>query len=168
MAKVEKSVFDTGPFMHLNEIGHLGILSLFQEIDIPVEVLDEFDRNLADGIKKLRNVLVKSLKGEHKDLAKYLLEQYDIELGEVACMALCKQERIGLFFTDDLEAREVASNFGLNAHGTLAIVTRCLRERVVTKDEAKKMILEIHEKSSLFLTTDLKEWALGEIDKFSS
>ncbi len=165
MAKIDKSIFDTGPFIHLNEVDQFKLLALFKEINIPNEVADELG-HIRPNVQKMKNVLIKSLEPKNKDYTKYILEQYDIQLGEAAAISLAKQQKIGLFFTDDLGARETGTLFGLEVHGTLAIVTRSLRESSITKKDAITIISRLYDDSSLFLSRDLRDWAIKEIEKF--
>lgn len=166
MGKIKSAVFDTGPLIHLNEINNLELLDLFEKILIPNEVLEELGLQIKKHIKLSKNINLKLLNAKNKNISKYILEQYNLDLGESACIALCKQENIKLFFTDDLDAREIAKSMGINVHGTLAIITRCLKEKIINKKETIKIVNELYEKSSLYLTKDLKNWIDNEINKY--
>ena len=54
------------------------------------------------------------------------MEKYKIHLGEATGIALCKQEGIKLFFTDDLNARETAKIIGETLK--ISIITNKLLE----------------------------------------
>ncbi len=82
-------------------------------------------------------------------------------------IALCKQEKIPFFFTDDLEAREVANHLGFKAHETIGIIFRNFREKIITKDEAKELLFKLHEQSSLYFTKDLLDWCVNEVEEYS-
>ncbi|MBS3176659.1 PIN domain-containing protein [Candidatus Woesearchaeota archaeon] len=162
---VKAAVFDTGPFIHVNEIGSLKILRVIKKIKITLQVAEEL-RELKNELNIYRHIEVKKLFPQSKDLARYLIEKFDLDLGEATSIALCKQEKISLFFTDDLEAREVAKVFGFEPHGTLAIILRALRERYISKKEASDLVKKIHRQSSLFITSDLIRWIQHEIEKY--
>lgn len=165
MVKIKQAVFDTGPFIHLNEINRISLLTLFQRILTTNEILTEC-RRMIDKIKKLKNIEKKELTGKSKDMAKYLVGRYGLDLGEATGIALCNQELIMLFFTDDLEARRVAKNLGFEPHGTIAIILRSFKEKKITKKEAEQLIEDLYSNSSLFLTSDLKDWTFREIERF--
>ena len=165
MVKIKQAIFDAGPFIHLEEIKEINLLSLFQQILTTKEILSECNRMLSE-IKKLKNVEEKKLTGKSKDMAKYLTGRYGLDLGEATGIALCNQELIKLFFTDDLEARRVAKNLGFEPHGTIAIILRSFKEKKLNKKEAKELIQKLYSQSSLFLTSDLKEWTMKEINKY--
>ncbi len=166
MDKIKNAVFNTGPFIHLKEINCLKLLNLFEKIIISNEVFEEYDSETKNEIKKHKNIFIINLNSKTKDLSKYLIEQYNIHLGEATSIALSKQENIKLFFTDDLDAREIAKLSGIEVHGTLAIITRSLKENIIDKKETIKIIKDLHENSSLYITKDLINWILEKINKY--
>ncbi len=163
---IKKAVFDAGPFIHLHEIEVLKFLSLFKQILTTEEVLEEC-RKIKSIIIKISNVKQKELFPASKDFAKYLINRYGLDLGESTGIALCKQEQIKLFFTDDLEARNVAQRIGFEPHGSIAIILRSFREKIISKEQTKMVVENLYLHSSLFFTKDLKEWTIKEIEKFS-
>lgn len=160
-----EGVFDAEPFIHLKEINKLNLTKLFKKILTTKEILEEC-KNILRELDKLKNIKSKELEPKNKDFAKYLLEKYDLDLGETTGIALCKQENIKLFFTDDLEAREVANMLGFEAHGTLAIILRSYKKNLLNIKEAESSIERLYNNSSLFFTKDLMDWTLKEIRNF--
>lgn len=165
MAKIE-AVFDAGPFIHLHEITQLNLVAQFRKILTTFEILEECNR-IETIIRELKNVEEKSLTAESKDLTKLFLEKYGLDLGEATGIALCKQEKVKFFFTDDLEAKWAAHALGFESHGTIAIILRAYREKFLTKKETKKIIEELYQHSTLFFTKDLLDWTLKEIEEFN-
>jgi len=134
MVKIDKAVFDAGPFIHLNEIDELDLIRLFSKIFTTKEILEEC-REIEKILRKFSNIIEENLNFKSKDFAKYLAEEYKLDLGEATGLALCRQKSIKFFFTDDLEAREIANVLGFNAHGTIAIILRSLKEKIIDKKE---------------------------------
>lgn len=166
MGKIKEAVFDAGPFIHLSEIEHLSLTVLFNKIVTTKNIIDECSK-IAAKIKELTMVEIKTLLTPMKNFSKYLIEEYDLDLGEATGIALCKQEKVPFFFTDDLEAREVANNLGFKAHGTVGILFRSFREKMITKNEAKELLFKLHQQSSLYFTKDLLDWCVKEIEEYS-
>ncbi|MBI5229648.1 hypothetical protein HY991_06060 [Candidatus Micrarchaeota archaeon] len=162
MARIEAAVFDAGPLIHLQQINSLGMLSLFKRILVSEHVCQE----LRSGFHLPKNCFITDLAGESKDLAKLASERYDLGLGEASAIALAKQERIKLLFTDDLTARDAAKRFGLEPHGTLAILTRAYRENMLGKRDAISCLEKLHSDSNLYLTRDLVDWARKQIESY--
>ncbi len=124
VARIKNAVLDTGPLTHLGQIDSLKVFRVFQDILLSEDVV----RELGDASRLPANCKVSRLKGRAKDMSKLIMEEYGLGAGESTAIALAKQEGASLVFTDDLEAREVARSYGLEPHGTLAIVTRTYRE----------------------------------------
>ena len=162
MAKIDTAIFDAGPFIHLQQIGSLEVLTQFRKIIISKQVKDE----LLGGFPLPKNCIVVGLTGKSKDLTKMTSERYDLGLGESSAIALAKQEGIRLFFTDDLAARETAKRFGLTPHGTLAILMRAAREETISKQKAIMCLEKLRTQSSMYLTADLVEWTRKQIETY--
>lgn len=158
-----KAVCDTGPIMHLSEIESLKTLEIFSQMIVPEEVMNELRRNKI--IVKLEMVRLNS---QGKDNAYLFANEYFLDLGEAQAIALCIQEKADYFLTDDLEAREVAKKFKLEVHGTIGIILRAFREKILTKKEAAEKIRQLQTKSSLFITSNLIEKVLLEIEGFKN
>ena len=158
-----KVVSNTGPIIHLTEIGLMRVFDIFKQIIIPEEVRNELRRNK---IQIPSDVKVINLENEWKDLVKVLTNQHDLDLGEAQAIALALQEKTDYFFTDDLEAREVSRGYHVKVHGTVGLILRAFREKVIDKKEAVEKIKELQSKSSLFITKDLIEEAVKAIEDF--
>ena len=167
MAKINIAVFDTGPFIHLEDVDQFYLVKLIKKINISGNVYEEL-RELKDKVNKTKNIELMDLSAKSKDFVQYLIDKYELDDGEATSIAICKQENIELFFTDDLEARNVAKSIGFQSHGTLAIITRAFREKLITKVDAIKAVKNLHEESSLFITADIIEWTIREIEKFEN
>ena len=161
MARIKNAVLDTGPLTHLGQIDSLKVFRVFQDILLSEDVV----RELGDASRFPANCKVSRLKGRAKDMSKLIMEEYGLGAGESTAIALAKQEGVSLVFTDDLEAREVARSYGLEPHGTLAIVTRAYRENIIGKREAIACIDRLHRDSTLYLTIDIVHWAISQIEK---
>ena len=159
MARIRSAVFDTGPIIHLGRVECLKALEIIQEILVSEEVVRELHRSPA----LAPNCSVTALSGKSKDLARIIGDRYGVGPAESAAIALARQEGVRLLFTDDLEAREVAKEVGLEPHGSLALVTPAYRERIPNRSQEFDRIERLHAPSSLHLTSDLVAWAKAQI-----
>ena len=156
-------VSNTGPLIHLSEISLSEALDVFDNIYIPEEVRNELVKNK---IKKERKIKVINLKAKFKDVAEILVDKFALDLGEAQAIALSLQERVNYFLTDDLDARTVANIHGVEAHGTVGIILRAFREKIINKEIAIKKISELYTVSSLFVTKDLIDYIIKSIKEF--
>lgn len=164
MAKISKAVFDTGPFLHLYETESLKILRLFKSIFIVDEVFNELKKaEFHNEMSKIKSVKLLQLSPRHKDMSKLLVERHNIGLAESCSISLALQEKADVFITDDLDARTIVKNLNLEVHGTVGIVIRAFRERIIPREKAIAKMRELHEKSSLYITRDLVDWAVSQI-----
>ena len=166
MAKLDKGVLDTGPCLHLHEIKSMDSLNILKIKVISAEVEKEL-YEWAVPVKGIKNVEIKQLLPFSKDIAKFITDYYSLQLGEATSIALAQQEKITLFFTDDLEAREVAKSYKLEVHGTLGILLRAFREKIIQKNEVILLIDRLQTESSLFITSDLIIWIKKEVEKYT-
>lgn len=152
---------DTGPILHLQEISQLSLLKVFSKIFISVYVKEEL---LRYKIEKLpRNFGLKSV---NKDQVALLAERYSLDIGESSIIWLSKSLKIPLFLTDDLNVREVAQHLDIKPVGTIGVIMRCFREKIINQEKAIEILKDIHKKSSLFITSKLINYAINEIKKF--
>ena len=160
MARKDKAVSDAGPFIHLNQISLLNQFLNSFEIYTSEEVNSEIKKYV-----RIRATIL-DLKSKYKDFARMLAEKYSLGLGESEAISLALQEKIRLFFTDDLDARAAAKEYGLEPHGTVGIILRMYRDGVISKEDAKKKVRTLKEKSSLFIAKGLLEWIIREIEEY--
>ncbi len=152
-----KAVCDSGPFIHLSEIGALRSLSAFN-IVIPPAVKEE-TRALSKRIK-VHNQF-------DNNIVQILQNEFGLDLAESQCIALAKTSKISLFLTDDLDARTAAKQLGLEPHGTVGILLKAYRQKIFSKKQTIEFVQKIKTKSTLYITTDIIQFILAEIEKHS-
>ena len=157
-----KAVSNTGPILHLNEINLIKALDVFQ-VYIAEEVKNELHRNKINVPKGIKLI---NLKPQFKDVAEILVNKFSLDLGESQSIALALQEKVNYFLTDDLDARTVANVHGIEAHGTVGLVLRAFREKVINKETAIKKVNELYTTSSLFITKELINRIITSINEF--
>lgn len=160
-----KVVSNTGPLLHLYEISLVKALNSFKEIYIAEEVKNELKGNKVN-VNIFSNVKLIKLKPQFKDVAEILVNKFSLDLGESQSIALALQEKADYFLTDDLDARTVANVHGIEAHGTVGIILRAFREKIITKEIAITKVNELHTKSSLFITKELTDNIIKSINMF--
>lgn len=158
-----RAVSDTGPIMHLIEIDLIKVLNTLIKVYIPEEVKNELERNKVIIPKRIK---LTQLNGKFKDIANILVNKFSLDLGESQAIALSLQERADYFLTDDLDARTAANAHHIEAHGTVGIILRAFREKIIDKETAIKKVNELHTLSSLFITKDLTDYVIKSIKDF--
>jgi len=158
-----RAVSDTGPIMHLSEINLINSFDIFSELIIPEEVERELKNSKTLIFKKIK---ILKLSPDFKDKVKILTNQENLDLGEAFAIVLAMQEKTDYFLTDDLDARNVAIKYNLQVHGTIGIMLRAFREKIIDKKTAIEKLNELYAKSSLFITKDLVHSILRAVEEF--
>ncbi|MBI2185147.1 MAG: hypothetical protein HYU39_09340 [Thaumarchaeota archaeon] len=70
-----------------------------------------------------------------------------------------------MFLTDDLDAREAAENIGIEVHGSVGIIVRAFKERMLTLEETIRSLNDIHDKSRLFVSKIIIDEAIRAVRK---
>ncbi|NOZ61243.1 MAG: hypothetical protein GXO74_06140 [Calditrichaeota bacterium] len=162
-------VSDTGPLLHLSEIGCAQLLLQFKKIYTPESVCDEYEKHKrtsdADvlNFKNVKHISVKESK------LKDFIRQYnlgELHLGETECLYLCQNLSVDVILTDDLAVRDIASNMGITPVGSLGVIIKSYREKTISLPQAEKLIFDLYETSSLFVTRTIVELVIEELKKY--
>jgi predicted nucleic acid-binding protein len=156
------AVADTGPLIHLAEIGCLPLLTIFEELHIPEGVWLEADR--PSTIRKdlafaRRHALAKD------EITSFTsgnrLEK--LQAGERESLLLCSKLAVPLLLTDDLAVRRAAKALGLTPVGSLGIVARAYYAGRIGRDAAEHHLRELYTVSSLFVTPAIVDLAIERL-----
>ncbi len=160
------AVSDAGPFVHLAEVNGLLLLNIFARLHVPETVWTEVARQrqvTGADFSTIGNIQRRDSSSTEvaKFVAKNRLEE--LHSGEQECLCLCLQIGISILLTDDLAARDVAKRLGLIPVGSLGIVVRACRLGRITLEDAERKLVELYEKSSLFVTRTIVELAIEQL-----
>lgn len=147
------AVTDTGPLIHLAEVGALDLLSVFERLVVPETVRAELQAGVPpDGLADLEYATVAA-----SDDA---LETGDLDPGEAAALAVAR-ERDAVLLTDDLAARKRASTEDVEVHGSIGVVALgCSRGRL-DRDQAASLMRALQRETSLFVSSSVVERGIG-------
>lgn len=157
---------NSGPFIHLAQVEMLNVFGLFHEILTTPQVLSEISKGAEKGIREIvlwEKIKVCEVPQKNIRALKIKLKKYRLQDTELSVLCLNRQHNVLLFLTDDLEARSAAIELGLQAHGTVGVVARAYREKLITLKQAEKALIDLHEKSSLFVTKGIIDFALSTL-----
>ena len=145
-------VSNTGPVLHLLEIGSLGLLQFAGEVRIPYAVDRELNGLMPDWPTQ-RPVWLNRAEVAPAGLqqTQSWLDAGAIHAGEAAALALARQVNAAWFLTDDTAARLIARTIGLEVHGSLGLVLWAAATRHLDRDQAARR-LENLASSSLWVS----------------
>ena len=161
-----KAVSNSGPIIHLSEVNCFDALQI-ADVVIPSAVYHEVTRYDKPGSKELQNshIPVIRLNEEEKVFAMRLCSAYGIDAGEAEAIALCLSGKYQLFFTDDSDARAVGELYDIEVHGTAGIVARAHSLGLLSYEETRHVMHDLHERSSLYLTERVYRIVMEMIEK---
>lgn len=138
------AVADTGPLIHLSEIGALSLLNGVKQLYVPETVYEELEAGgLPEDLSALDYV--------HVEADASRMEDRTLDPGETAAMAVAI-ERDAVLLTDDLEARETAVEAGIEVHGSVGVIALGKSRGLVNRDEAASLMRALQREASLFVT----------------
>ena len=80
-----------------------------------------------------------------QDTSKLFSEQYDLDLGESEAISSALQQNVNLFLTDDLDARNVAIKYNIEVHGTIGIILRAFKDKIIDKKTTIEKVNELEQ-----------------------
>jgi hypothetical protein len=169
-------VSNTSPLIWLSKVGKITLLKkLFGEVIIPEEVYKEaVERGLKEGFSDALAIkecidqgwmkISKLDEREIKLCQKMMDHAFEIHLGEAQAIALAR-ETGALLLMDESSGRAFAETLGLRVRGTLYVVMKALREKLLDGDEAKEIVLALVSKG-FRIEPKLLARVLREIESF--
>jgi len=169
------AVFDSGPLIHLSELGALSLLDIFNIKKTTDVVSWEVKRHVSPNdlqyIAQRLNVSVHNERIESGAL-RALAKIYSLDTGEISALALCdslKHNVETVFFSDDSAARMASEGLGITSVGTIGIIIKSATLEKIEKTRALELLNSIHVVSSLYIKLELlntimdrlrKEWSI--------
>ena len=143
-------VSDTSCFIILANIGEMDLLQkTFGEIITTEEVVEEFGEELPSWIQ------IKLPTDKHRQ--KILETQLD--RGEASAIALALDYPESLIILDDLKARKIAENLGIEITGTIGLIIIAKKRGVIN---SIKPLLEKIRKTNFRVSEEIEKQALKE------
>ncbi len=151
------AVSDAGPLIHLGEIDSLELFATFDTLLVPETVYKEVDAGgVPEGLTDLSYELVEA------DESRVGTEELDA--GERAAIAVA-EERGVVLLTDDLAAREAASDAGVEVRGSIGVIALGYGHGLLDKDEAASRMRALQRETSLFVTEAVVERGIQLLDE---
>lgn len=158
------AVADTGPLIHLAEVGCLPLLAIFDELHVPEGVLREAQRPASihsELSRASRHTLVS------KELDEFAAKQglQKLHGAERESLLLCWKLGVVVILTDDLAVRQAAKALGLIPIGSLGVIVKAHRLGRITREEAVIHLRRLATVSSLFVTPAIVELAIELLEE---
>jgi predicted nucleic acid-binding protein len=157
-------VCDTGPLLHLSEVGALHLLQPVGEILIPPDVADEFEQN-AQGWKPPQWIQIMQLSEPARQKSTEWVRAKSIDAGEAAAIALALQIQADWLLSEDAKARQFAETLHLEVHGSIGLLLWSVAMGHVDDRIQALALLDALANSSLWISERVLREARQAIDK---
>ncbi len=161
------AVADAGPILHLHEIDLIELLDIWDHILIPQAVWDETMGAQRVPAPRLTEMNHFSLRHVPMNALRQFIREFHLEklhAGEQECLYLCQREGVSLLLTDDLAVRRAAKRLGVRPVGSLGVIVRGYRLGRFSLREAKAHLRALQHASSLFVTPEIVELAIRQLE----
>ena len=155
----DTAVADTGPPLHLVEIGQERTLALFEWVAISEQVKNELAR--ADVYEAVASALgdrmrVERVSPRELDAQRALLSTFALHPADLSVAALAARLSPDVVLTDDLNLRKGLEAQGRTAVGSVGILVRAFKMGRLTKPELQAHLDRLFDGSSLYLSKGLR------------
>lgn len=158
-----KVVCDTGPLIHLDELGCIDLLQEFT-VFVPDVVWKEVLQHRPAALEQSVTELVFMQVAFPYELGlQTLARALALDAGELAALALMHQHPGAILLTDDTAARLAAEQLGMPAHGTIGILLRAIRRNLRTPKEVLALLETLPDKSTLHIRPALLETIIAYV-----
>jgi predicted nucleic acid-binding protein len=148
------AVADAGPLIHLDELHCLELLGDFAEVWVPRAVWREVERHRPLALHSA-GVLWMRCSPPPSEKVDALAVLYSLHAGERAALSLCMEFPKAILLSDDTAARLAAKTLTVAAHGTLGLLVRAIRRRLLSKAQVLALLRQLPERSSLHIRPGL-------------
>jgi predicted nucleic acid-binding protein len=165
------AIVNSSPLIYLGKLGLLSLLQqLFEQVltvdTVREEVLDSSTSEYAVLHSAFSDWLVVSKVPKNPLLTR--LGEMGLHPGEVDALVLAyhtkEQKSDSVIVVDDLAARDVARTLGLKVTGTIGIILRATRNRLLTKNESRAKICSLVEETSFRMSASLYSRVISDLE----
>lgn len=158
-------VTDTGPVLHLHEIGMTDLLSHFGSVHVTPTVLRELQRH-APGI--LMNGMPSWLIATQPSqaslrIAGQWVSAQVLDAGEAEALAFAQEIKADLFITDDTAARTLGESLGLQVRGSLGVILFAAANGYLDQTATLKTLDDLEQGSTLWMSAKVKQTARNAV-----
>lgn len=151
-------VADTGPLLHLHEVGALELLQNLGSVYVTPVVLTEFQIHAPEfqGIVLPAWFVCARVSPAATTRASGWLESRILHPGEAEALAFAGEIQADLFLTDDSAAREMGESMGMQVRGSLGVVLYSAVSGSIDFNQCRKILDDLENHSTLWMSAKVK------------
>ncbi len=165
---MNKAITDTGPPLHLNQIGYLRLFNIFEKIVVSRQVKEElqkfgtwpfFTKTITLHLQE--EIVTDDEITEEQDKRKDLM----LHRADLSVLVLMWRMMDALALTDDLALRRAIESLGRVVVGSVGILIRGYRDQSLSKDELRQCVDLLFNDNSLYLSRAFRVRVLKLIEE---
>ncbi len=160
-------VTDTGPLLHLHQIGAAGILSHLGDVQVTPTVWSELQRQApsfaANGAPTWLTVCQPSASAALQ--ASQWVNAQVLHMGKAEALAFAKESHADIFLTDDTAARALGESLGLQVRGSLGVVLFAAVSGHLDHAACSQILTSLEQRSTLWMSEKVKSAARNALTK---
>ncbi len=168
--RVSKAITDTGPPLHLQQIGYIHLLEIFEIIVVSEQVKAELKEfSIWESLKQESTICLQEETISDNEIAKEQQQwtNHKLQKADISVLALVRRMQDVLSLTDDLALRRAIESLGRVVIGGVGVLIRGYKERKLNKEELRRCIDLLFNDSSLYLHRAFRVRVLQLIDEIT-
>lgn len=160
---MSRAVADTGPFLHMQEIDQLSLLSFFTAVNISGQVREELrDYSVWLSLEKEKRLKVTVQAVTDIEIKREKRRWRSLQLSDpdLSVLVLMRRFPEATVLTDDLELRRAVVTVGREVTGSVGIIVRGYRRGRLSYEEMVTVMDHLFNDSSLYLSRSFKNRVL--------
>jgi predicted nucleic acid-binding protein len=162
------AIADTGPLLHLAEIGCLAALGAFQRLLIPDLVVDELRRHGVDvRLVDVPELTVSTVPPRRYERVSRVANSAGVSIqaadAQVLALVLARRRR-DVVLTDDLALRRIVEGRHVVAVGSVGVLVRASSQGLMDDAELRRSIDALFERSTLYLSKAFRAYVHRLLD----
>lgn len=167
----ERAVSDTGPVLHLGEVGELGQLEVFESVAVSQQVRSELRKHGA--LRHAAEILgdrlrVERVTQEQVETQRRQLSSLQLHAADLSTCALAARVRPDVVLTDDLALRKGLEGQGQVAVGSVGVLVRAYRTGRLSRTQLDASLDRLFNGSSLYTSQAFRARVRELLDKMGS
>lgn len=165
---MDKAIIDTGPPLHLHQIGCLQLLRIFKAVMVSGQVKKELE-----GFGTWYYLYnEKGISIEQETIAEdEIIEELnrwkgkELHKTDISVLVLARRIADPLILTDDLKLRKAIESLGREVIGSVGVLIRSYKEKMLTNEELRKSVCLLFNDSSLYLSSAFRGRVLKLVEE---
>lgn len=164
----ETAVADTGPFVHLCEIGRESLLRIFDSVRIPMHVEQEIARlGLTNRVISVLNdrLIVEDVSNSELSALRGPLHAFRLHPADLSVVAVAARTQASTVLADDLQLRKALEHRGHRVVGSVGILVRARHEDLISDKDFHESLDHLLNGSTLYLSKAFRTYILDLIEQ---